>query len=91
MLYVDSHLHIVWTEAVRRWQGWRLGFHIEGCQKGRNPNKIRHLRDSRGCLFYLHAPEGKRAETPCHSNGQKAGLSGISGESADATKGSGSR
>jgi hypothetical protein len=32
-----------------------------------------------------------RAETPSHSGGQLAGPSGISVESADATKGSGTR
>ena len=48
---VDSHLHIVWTEPGRVSGRQGLGIHIPPSMKHRNPNKIRHLRDYRGCLF----------------------------------------
>ena len=75
----------------RRLQRW-LGIHNVPTATQRNPNKIRHLRDLlAGAYLSVHAPGWTRAGTPRHSGGRQAGSSGISGESADATKGSGTR
>jgi hypothetical protein len=40
-----------------------LGFHIFSTKERCNPKEYRHLRDSRRCLSYCHAPARKRTET----------------------------
>jgi hypothetical protein len=87
---VDSHLHILWTDRVRAHGRRGLAIHINSTSYWPNPKKYRHLHDCCECLFYCHALAGTYWDFGFGGD-PWAGLSGISGERADATKGSGTR